>query len=599
MTLFLTACSGLGGEPPIVATLPPPRSEVIGLPAEPPNLLQGAQVYAENCTRCHGEAGRGDGQLVLSGQLPDPPRDFTDPATAQGQSLVDWYAIITNGRLEKLMPPWGNSLSEQARWAVALYTYTMSYQPDQIAFGQAVWNANCAECHGVSGLGDGSRTSELGITISNLAQPQALIAQSDAALFNVITQGKGEAMPAFGDALDETQRWQVTAYLRTLSLANAEAIGQAIPLPAATAEVAAVPSIPGVVNGRVNHGTQGGSPVSDLLVTLYIIDSQFNQETRQTTVASDGTFAFSDVPFQNDFAYMVTTSYQGRTFGSNMVRGDATKSVLDVPITVYDVTEDTSVITISDIATQISELAGVLQVTQIMNFRNTSDRLYSQNETVGGTRFTSVMIPLPPGAQIQGTANETQRYTRSQDGKALIDTRPVYPGEDHVVHITYTLPFDTGADIEIPLNYALNGVVQILLESDKLRIISPQLAAMSPQTMGGTVFQSYGANLSLPAGATLRYSVTQSALDTVFSGNILAYVFIGIGSLAILGAVGLYFYERRFPKSAPDNQQLMDVLIEQIAALDDMYQKKQINPKAYQTQRKRLKERLAELMEKK
>jgi mono/diheme cytochrome c family protein len=602
--LLLSACSGLAGEPPIIATLPhpTPRAGETGYPTAPPDLASGARIFAENCTRCHGQLGDGKGELVLAGQIAEPPADFTDPLTAREQSPVQWYGTITNGRLEKLMPPWRDSLSEQARWAVALYTYTMSYQPDEIALGQTIWNTNCAECHGAAGAGDGPRATELDAPVSNLAQPETLIDRSDSVLFNIITQGKGEVMPAFGNQLDETQRWQVIAYLRTLSLANAGAIGQAVPPPpAATAEVevAAAPLVPGRVSGRVTNGTAGGVVNPDLQVTLYIVDNQFNQQTQETTVADDGTFTFDAVPIANDYAYLVTTSYQGRTFGSRMTRGDSSSPALDIPITIYEITDDDSVITISDIATQISDLSNTLQVTQIMNFRNGSDRLYSQSGTIGGTRFASVVIPLPPGAQIQGTANETQRYTRSQDGTSLIDTRPVYPGEDHVVHITYTVPFEGKADIELPLSYGLNGPVQILLQSDRLSISSPQLAPLSPQTMGGVVFQTYGGNLALSAGANLRYSITQSAgFNTIFSGNILAYVFIGVGSLAILGAALLYFYERRFPRLSANNQQLVDVLIEQIAELDDMYQKKQINSKAYQAQRKRLKERLAKLMEK-
>jgi mono/diheme cytochrome c family protein len=601
--LFLTACSGLAGEPPIVATIPP-RTERIELPSEKPDLLQGAQIFAENCTRCHGETGEGDGQIVLSGQIAEPPPDFTNPATAQEQTLNEWFGVITNGRLDKLMPPWGDSLNEQERWAVAFYTYTMGYQLNQIASGQVVWEANCVECHGTTGAGDGSRASELDISLPDFTQPTTLVGRTDRSLFDITTEGKGEVMPAFVDKLDESQRWQVISYVRTLSLVNAQVIGQIVPSPVATPEVeiAAAHAVPGIISGRVNNGTEGGAIISELSVTLHIVDSQFNQETQSTTVGSDGTFTFTDIPIQSEFAYLVTTSYQDHTFGSTMVRGDTSKSVLELPITVYDMTDDSSVITVSDIAIQMSSVADILQITQIMNFRNTSDRFYSQNNPVDDARFGSVTIPLPPGAQVQGTANELQRYIRSEDGSALIDTRPVYPGEDHIVHLTYTLPFDGSADIEMPLNYSFDGSIQILLESDRLSITSPQLTSLSPQTMGETTFQSYGANLSLPAGSVLGYSVSQSASSTtegVFSNNLLAYAFIGIGSLAILGAAVLYFYERRFSQSKTTDQQVIDVIIEQIAELDDLHQKKQINPNAYQEQRKRLKNRLAKLMEKK
>jgi mono/diheme cytochrome c family protein len=114
IALLLTACGGLGSEPHIVATLPPATLRVadMGLPTEHPDLRQGALIYAENCTRCHGPSGQGNGQLVLSGQLAEPPPDFTDPATTQAQSPGQWFETITKGRIDKLMPPWGDSRAD-------------------------------------------------------------------------------------------------------------------------------------------------------------------------------------------------------------------------------------------------------------------------------------------------------------------------------------------------------------------------------------------------------------------------------------------------------------------------------------------------------
>ncbi|MCA9330817.1 c-type cytochrome, partial [Candidatus Saccharibacteria bacterium] len=105
-----------------------------------------AAIFAENCIRCHGATGAGDGELVQSGQITDIP-DFTDPASIQDMSLDAWFEVITNGRLDKLMPPWRDSLSEEQRWAVAYYTYTMSYDAENVTQGEALFTQNCAECH--------------------------------------------------------------------------------------------------------------------------------------------------------------------------------------------------------------------------------------------------------------------------------------------------------------------------------------------------------------------------------------------------------------------------------------------------------------------
>lgn len=600
LALLIVACSGLAGEPQIVATIPPEVVD-IGLPPAPPDIIQGAQIYAENCTRCHGPAGQGNGELVLSGQITTPPRDFTDPATTRGQTPGEWFATITNGRLENLMPPWRESLSEAQRWAVALYTYTLSYQADQIAQGQTVWEANCAECHGDTGVGDGPRAAELSATVGNLAQPDALIALSDAALFETIAQGKGEAMPAFADTLDDVQVWAVIAYARTLSIANANFIGQTVPGPAATAEVevASAPEVLGSISGQVNNGTAGGALPSDLTVTLHILDDQFNEETLETSVAPDGTFAFNEVTIRDDRAYITSTLYQDRIFGSNLVTGNTAIPALDLPITVYELTDDPSVITITGLVTQVSASPGSLQAIQIMTFMNTSDRLYSQNEALEDGRYASVNIPIPPGAQVLDIADEAGRYARS--GAALLDTRPVFPGEDHIVHVIYNLPYQDSASIQLPLNYALEGSVRLLLP-DTLGAFSERLPPLGPQTLGESVYQSYGAALSLSPGDVLSYTVTGSPTASsppaaIPTTSLLAYALIAIGSLALLASAALYFFGRRSAARSASIQQVREMLIEQIAELDDLHQKGQINKKAYREQRDRLKARLAKLMD--
>ena len=99
----------------------------ISLPQTAPDLALGAQVYAANCTRCHGASGKGDGEFVQSGQVTGVP-DFTDPQTAQDATPADWYEIVTNGRLDKLMPPWADKLSDDERWSVANYVYSLGGQ---------------------------------------------------------------------------------------------------------------------------------------------------------------------------------------------------------------------------------------------------------------------------------------------------------------------------------------------------------------------------------------------------------------------------------------------------------------------------------------
>jgi mono/diheme cytochrome c family protein len=176
LAFLCAACTTLGGEPRIVATIPPATETPaplpdIGQPAAPPDLVNGAKIYAENCAACHGDSGKGDGPVALDTEGMEP-RDFTDPESARSQTPHEWFRTITNGNIEKLMPPWRNVLTEQQR---------------------------------------------LTHEVKDLTDQDAMITLSDGSIFNMVTQGFEDVMPSY-EELSEEDRWAVTEFARTLSL---------------------------------------------------------------------------------------------------------------------------------------------------------------------------------------------------------------------------------------------------------------------------------------------------------------------------------------------------------------------------------------------
>lgn len=77
----------------------------------------GADAFARNCTRCHGERGQG---------LVGP--NLTDPFWIGGGSPVDIYATIVEGRNARGMPPWGGQLGRGACKQVAAFLLTIRDQ---------------------------------------------------------------------------------------------------------------------------------------------------------------------------------------------------------------------------------------------------------------------------------------------------------------------------------------------------------------------------------------------------------------------------------------------------------------------------------------
>lgn len=123
LCVALPACGGVTDEPLIVSTLPPrvaPGAERANQAELSPEVALGAQLFAVRCTSCHGDNGQGDGALVRAGQLTGLP-DFTQPETMSVHGLDAIYEVVTAGRIDKMMPPWEDALTEAERRAVAAF----------------------------------------------------------------------------------------------------------------------------------------------------------------------------------------------------------------------------------------------------------------------------------------------------------------------------------------------------------------------------------------------------------------------------------------------------------------------------------------------
>ena len=90
------------------------------------------------------------------------------------------------------------------------------YEPET---GKALYDQNCANCHGTTGVGDGPQGRGLDPVPSNLKFVIKQHISTDDYVYWTIADG-GEplksAMPTFKAALSEDQIWQIIAYLRTL-----------------------------------------------------------------------------------------------------------------------------------------------------------------------------------------------------------------------------------------------------------------------------------------------------------------------------------------------------------------------------------------------
>ncbi|WP_431261510.1 FTR1 family protein [Roseateles chitinivorans] len=142
----------------LIAVYPVPLA-----PTALPDLKRGASVYAANCAACHGASGNGDGPLAK--QLDPRPIAFTDHDRARQRSVFALYQAVSQGIAGTAMPAFGQ-LSEEDRWAVAMYLGSFAHDDKRREQGQQLWKDSQKVRDEVTGMDHFVRLTE-----SELAGP--------------------------------------------------------------------------------------------------------------------------------------------------------------------------------------------------------------------------------------------------------------------------------------------------------------------------------------------------------------------------------------------------------------------------------------------
>lgn len=639
--LLLTACDfSLAADvtpPPGVNTSPPTRQSepVSNGPAYPlvaPNPASGSAIYLEKCEPCHGDQGMGDG--AQAAQLPNPVPAIGRPDIADNATPAAWYEIVTNGNIERFMPPFA-SLTAGQRWDVIAYVLSLSSTAQELETGSALYEANCAACHGESGAGDGPAAPELAVSPTDFTDQEIMATRSNIALGTAISAGAGEAMPAYGDQFSEQEIESLTAYVRSLSFASQPAATADQEGDAGTATVAepsapadtgeavtssepageqsepeAADVIQGEVAGQVINGSGGELPANSE-VTLHALDHMQVVFTTTTTLNDEGYYAFEGVDFPEDRVYVVTIDHGGTTYGSDVAIVEPGSDQIDLPLTVYDSTTDKSVLTVDRLHVFFDfTRPDVVQVVQLYVVSNPT------NKTVVADSLGDPVVEftLPQGAsnlQFQdGTLGE--RYIQTQEGFA--DTFAVRPGQgEYQVMYAFDMPYTGKVDIEQSFQMPIDAMI-VMTPAEGVKLRSDYLEASGSRDVQGEVFQMYTGN-QLPAGQEMSFTLSGLPGDTgmlgLTSSNNTTGLIIGLAAFGlVLVGVGIWVFRRNSIGNGTADQEMdyadesqpveyadPDTIMDAIIALDDLYADGELPEDAYLQRRAELKEQLRNLMD--
>jgi mono/diheme cytochrome c family protein len=541
----------------------------------PPDPGAGRESYLQNCAACHGETGKGDGPSAQG--LSVAPAALGDYSAIADLPLTDWFDVTKNGRMNRMMPPWGERLTDQQIWDTVGYAWTLHTSQAQVGMGKAVYDANCASCHGPDGKGKPPMPDFTDFAATSKVS-QGQWAQS-------VQAGKN-GMPAFGEPLSEAERSSGLEYARSLSMGpmfgSASLAGS------------------GVISGTVTNGTTG-APVPGLTVEMAVFDGTSLLDQRATTTDAAGLYRFEALPTDPNLAFAARVEYpDGVTNSSDFASFQPGQTGMTLPLPVYDTTTDGSGVRADRVHYIVEFQDGQALIAELLVFSLDGNRTYIGDGT-GVLRFN-----LPAGAQ-ELSINDGElgdRYRAVENG--FVDTLPLPPGPGtRQVLYRYSLPYSEGKlDLERSLAYPATNVNALIADQGQ-KVVSEGLENEGiRQTQTGNYTNLVGQNLPANQPILIRLSGLPSAAAaaTAAQSSTSRVLLYALMTVAVAGAVLLALWpvlRRRARASAVAEEAAgREGLIDALAALDMAHSNGQISDAAYRDRRLRLKAQLLDLMRK-
>jgi len=181
---------------------------LIELSHDPSAMITGRNLFALNCSSCHGSDARGAKGFP----------NLTDQDWLWGGTEQDVYQTVAHGR-DGMMPAWGPVLGHDGVEQVLAYVLTLSgrnpadthFTSEQVSAGKTRFQTMCFACHGPDGKGN----TALGAP--NLTDNIWLHGSSVKDIRETITNGRTNHMPAQLERLGDMKVRLLSAYVLSLS----------------------------------------------------------------------------------------------------------------------------------------------------------------------------------------------------------------------------------------------------------------------------------------------------------------------------------------------------------------------------------------------
>ena len=575
----------------------------IPTPAAMPAATSGRAIYQENCAPCHGATGLSDGPVV--GDLPAAPPPFADPESVWLRSPAEYFHTTKFGRVQALMPPWRNQLSDEEIWQVVYYAWSLHTDQTLVADGAQLYAESCAGCHGATGAGDGPEAEgELG----DLSDASMVMVRTPADL----AAGWTAAHADVGSDWSQAEQRNVLDYMRTFTY-----------LPPWQSAYRAGN---GTISGTIVQGTANGPSVGAVPVQLRAFIDFAEVATVQGETDENGRFQFDNLMTDPSAIYLVDTTYEEVRYGSEFFEFPAGSTAETVDITVYEQSDDDSGIAIARSNWIIDFQPGQLLLGQVMTLGNQTDSTFAGKQLDGAAQPVTVQVPVPEGAVEIEFADGTLGSEYILVDGTIYDTRPISPGDQtRQIFVSYSMPVDgDSASIIQPFAYDVGLVNLLVAELPDLDVAVDTLEYVENDTIQGVEYRLWNGE-NIGAGSTISVDLTnvleEGAIDpraliaaqdnaagaaVDVAGSMPSQtappldptIAWAMGGLLLLTLGGVFVWSLRGPQKMDKKTILANqraALLNDIAALDDEHALGRMSDVEWTAQRARLKSRLFDI----
>jgi len=604
LALLLVALSPMPWMTPVyaqdqpAAESPPYDPARVTVPTTPPLAIAGRNSYLENCAPCHGDQGLGNGPTSVD--LPDPATAFADKNAVWASSPALFFHTTKYGRLEKLMPPWSNRLTDDEIWDTVAFAWSLRTKESETRAGAALYAESCATCHGASGAGDGPEAEGDLSDFTDLAYT-TFVSQAD------WETGWESAHPEIGAEWTALQRASVLEYIRTFSYTppweSPFRPGQ------------------GVIAGQVVFGEGAPQQVDEGNVFLSAYMGFEPIAAFTATVSADNTFLFENLAVDPNLVYLVTVVADDITYSSSMISLTPERSQADAPVTVYGVTDNPEAIRFNRVHWILDAQPGALVLAQIYLVGNNSERTFVGRTIDGVDVPVTVGIIIPPDAQEVTFQNGSLGNRFRRVGNVIYDTMPVAPGNStQQIIVQYALPYNgTTFDFRQELLHTADSLSLLIANFSGLRVDAPELMFDSVQNIQGSEYQLWRASDFGPGQIEVKLQglLEPGSVDPRMVGAMSAgasttqlaqvgppmeawvsWVMMALVGAILLGVTGVAIQRGALSRvtTSQELRTLQDSLISEIARIDDLHALGQLNDTEWLRRRTNLKAQLMDVV---